>query len=91
MRLVWTARARLQLLHIVDTIAADNPNTAWSLHDYIEARAQSLLDFPELGPPSRVAGTRQLVITGTLYLLTYRVKEDRITIANVWHGRQSRR
>jgi len=49
---------------------------------------KDLAEHPELGRLGRVRGTRELVVTGTRYLLIYRVKGDEIQILRVLHGRQ---
>jgi toxin ParE1/3/4 len=50
-----------------------------------------LIDFPELGPPGREPGTRELVVLRTDYVIVYRLSGDVIEIAAVWHGKQSRK
>lgn len=44
--------------------------------------------MPYLGRPDRIPGTRELVITGTSYLVPYRMKGDHVHILAVLHGRQ---
>lgn len=43
---------------------------------------------PNLGRPGRVAGTRELVIPGTPYVIPYRLRGDGLEIIAVFHGRQ---
>ena len=90
MRLLWSERAIRQLEHAVDTIAADNPAAAWRVYDRIVEKSHRLLEFPRMGKSGREADTYELVITGTKYIAVYRLVEDRIEIAAVWHGAQSR-
>jgi hypothetical protein len=48
-------------LGIVDYISDDNPEAAQRVKDDIEAKAEKLQDFPRMGRPGRVEGTRELV------------------------------
>lgn len=86
MKIVWTELARKDLRQIFEYIAEENPHAAGRLLAEIKERAVLLLDNPQLGRPGRVDGTRELVITGTQYILPYRVKEGQIQILAVFHG-----
>jgi toxin ParE1/3/4 len=90
MKLVWSPLARTQLLEAFSYIAERNVDAAAKVYERINERANSLVDFPELGHIGKQVGTRELTITGTQYVLVYRVMGDFIQIAAVWHGRQSR-
>ena len=39
-----------------------------------------------MGRPGRVPKTRELVVSGTPYLVIYRVKNDRLEVLRVFHG-----
>jgi plasmid stabilization system protein ParE len=43
---------------------------------------------PEIGPPGRVAGTRELVVSRTPYISAYQVADGEIVILDVLHGAQ---
>lgn len=92
MKLVWSPLSRTQLLEAFTYIAERNHDAALKVYARIEERAQSLLELPELGHPGREPGTRELTVTGTRYafIVVYRVVDDVIEVAAVWHGRQSR-
>jgi plasmid stabilization system protein ParE len=47
-----------------------------------------LARFPASGRPGRVAGTRELVIAGTPYIVPYRVTGDAVQIITILHGAQ---
>ncbi|MDD2738435.1 MAG: type II toxin-antitoxin system RelE/ParE family toxin [Methylomonas lenta] len=86
MKLVWTEPARQDLREIFTYIAEENPNAARRLLAEIKERAILLQDNPQIGRAGRVDGTRELVITGTQYILPYRLKEQQIQILAVFHG-----
>ncbi|MGZ8184138.1 MAG: type II toxin-antitoxin system RelE/ParE family toxin [Methylobacter sp.] len=75
MRIVWTELARNDLRDIIIYISEENPNAARRLLSEIKGRAVLLQDNPLIGRMGRVDGTRELVITGTHYILPYRIKE----------------
>ena len=86
MRVVWTRPALRELENIGDYIARDNPAAADGIVTRILDRAAALADQPEVGRPGRVAGTRELVVTGTPFILPYRVNRDCVEILSVFHG-----
>ena len=45
-----------------------------------------LATHPASGRIGRVPGTRELVITGTPYIVPYRVRGDAVEILRVFHG-----
>lgn len=47
-----------------------------------------LQTHPEIGRPGRVVGTRELVVTGTPFLIPYRVRGERLELIAVFYGRQ---
>ena len=86
MRVRWLATALRNLDEEASFVARQDPAAARRLVARIREAAVHLSDHPELGRPGRVAGTRELVVTGTPYLLPYRVKDDSLQILRVLHG-----
>lgn len=70
LELEWLELACADLLAIMDFISDDNPNAAQRLKDDIEEKAEKLTEFPEMGRPGRVEGTRELVVRAN-YILVY--------------------
>lgn len=52
----------------------------------IEQAVQLLASHPAMGRAGRVEGTRELVVTGTPYIIPYRVREDRVEVLRVFHA-----
>jgi toxin ParE1/3/4 len=75
-----------QLQNIFDFIAEDNPpaaeRTIRRIHRVIIATSR----MPNSGRVGRVAGTREITVTGTRYLLSCRVLEKMIQVLAVFHG-----
>ena len=86
MKIVWSEPARQDLRDIFTYIAEDNPNAARTLLNEIKERAVLLQDNPLLGRLERIEDTRELVLTGTSFILPYRVKDLQIQILEVLHG-----
>jgi toxin ParE1/3/4 len=87
-KLRWLRRAELRLEEIADRIAQENPAAAYDMTLRLRRAGNSLADMPYIGRTGRVAGTRELVVVGTPYLIAYRVRETEIQILHVLHGRQ---
>jgi toxin ParE1/3/4 len=86
-RLRWTAPAAEQLQEIFLYIAPhDRAAAARTVRRIADAARDTLLASPHAGRPGRVAGTRELVVTGTPYIVAYAVREARIDILAVIHG-----
>lgn len=86
MRVRWTVPALVDLNSIQDYIAEHNPTAASRLINDILDRADTLLSTnPKLGRPGRVADTRELILTGTTYIVAYRIR-DTVEILAVMHG-----
>jgi toxin ParE1/3/4 len=82
----WTQTALRDLEAIGDYVARDKPDAASRLVGAIFERTGMLSRHPEAGRPGRIAGTRELVVSGTPYLVPYRVREGDVEILAVFHG-----
>jgi toxin ParE1/3/4 len=67
-------------------IEKDKPGAARQMVEKIISSAEMLLTYPAMGRPGKVAHTRELVITGTPYIVPYRVKGQSIELLRVLHG-----
>jgi addiction module RelE/StbE family toxin len=85
-RLIWTRRALADLDAIFTYIAQNDRDLAERLTFEIEARVRTLAAYPEIGRPGRADGTREFVISGTPYILPYRVRDGRVEILAALHA-----
>jgi toxin ParE1/3/4 len=86
LKVVWLPRALADRDAQIDYIAADSPKAAIEQGDRIESQVETLATYPEMGREGRVAGTRELVVTRTPFVVVYRVRAERIEILRVLHG-----
>lgn len=87
-RLEYAARYFRRLEDIRERIAEDNPAAARRTVLRIRAAVERLAASPSVGRPGRVAGTRELVVPRTPYIVPYRVAGDVVQIITVLHGAQ---
>jgi len=87
-RIVWTGPALGDLGHARTYIALDSPSAAARQIELVLAAVETLLRFPESGRPGRRAGTRELVVNGTPFIVAYRIRGELIELLRVLHGRQ---
>ncbi len=88
MRVIVTPAADEELQDHIGYIAARDPDAAERIRADIIGGIRRLADFPHMGRPGRVAGTRELAIPGTRYLVIYEVLPDAVYVLHVNHGRQ---
>jgi toxin ParE1/3/4 len=86
--IVWSPRAIEHLAHLREYIARDNPNAADRIASALLGAIERLAQLPNRGRPGRVAGTRELVVAGTPYIMPYRLRGDRLEVVAVFHARQ---
>ena len=88
MRLRWFSRALADLVSLRAYIARDNPIAAAEMAERILKHVNLLIDQPGMGRPGRIEGTKELVISGTPYIVPYRIKKGEIQLLRVFHGAQ---
>ena len=86
MRVRWTRRALRALDGIAEYIAQDSPSAARRIVRRIQDAVADLDAHPWMGRAGRVAGTRELVVAGTPFLIPYRVREETLEILSVIHA-----
>ena len=85
-RIRWLNIALKDLDESIEYLAQCNINAANKFAERIWNSVQLLLNNPKIGRPGRISGTRELVISGTSYIVPYRIKDNEIQILRVLHG-----
>lgn len=86
MRLEWSVFAQADREVIFEAIEADSPHAAITVDDRMRKHVEGLMQFPEIGWPGRIEGTRELVIQRTPYIAAYRITGNTVRILRVLHG-----
>ena len=86
MRVRWLRVALANLETEADYIAEDNPAAADPFVQKIFRATDLLAKNPAMGRPGRVAGTRELVIGDTPYIIPYQVRANAVEILRVFHA-----
>jgi toxin ParE1/3/4 len=84
----WLPQAQSNRLEQLEFIAQDNPLAAINQDEEIERQINMLLAHPQMGRPGRVAGTRELVISGTPFVVIYRLQGQSIEVIRLLHSAQ---
>jgi toxin ParE1/3/4 len=87
-KVIWAELALQDIEEIWAYIARDSRASATKTIGKIRHAARRLIQHPETGRPGRAAGTRELVVPGTPYILPYRMKGNALEILAVIHGKQ---
>jgi toxin ParE1/3/4 len=85
-RVRWLKVALANLDAEAEYIAEDNPAAAGRVVEKILRAVDLLKKNPAMGRAGRVAGTRELVVAETPYILPYRVRGDAVEILRVFHA-----
>lgn len=85
----WSEQAARQLVQAEDYIALSNSeDVAERITTQIVSSIQQLLRFPLSGRSGRVAGTRELVISNTPFIVAYAVDHESVVVLAIYHGAQ---
>ena len=87
MRLRWTLLADRDLNDIAQYVGQDSPAAAARVVLELIDQAETLLpEYPSIGRPGRVLGTREMVIGQLPYIIAYRVRGQDLEILRVLHS-----
>lgn len=86
MHVRWLRKALANLAAEADYIAEDNPAAAARVERDVKNTVSLLAKYPAMGRVGRVAGTRELVVPNTPYIIPYRVRHGVIEIIRVLHA-----
>lgn len=85
MALRWHRQALEDLRGIYDYIARNSPAAARRVVATIREQADILREYPAIGRPGRLEGTRELVVSRYPYIIAYREKGAGVEILLVVH------
>ena len=87
MQVKWLAKALKNLDDEAEFIASEDPTAARLVVQRIVSAVNLLAETPNLGRPGRIAGTRELVVPNTRYIIPYRINSglQQIEILRVFH------
>lgn len=85
MRIRWLRAALRNLDDEASYIALDNALAAQTVVQRVLDAVAQLATQPGMGRPGRVAGTRELVVLKTRYIVPYHVVGDTVVILRVFH------
>jgi toxin ParE1/3/4 len=87
MNVIWSPRAIRHLVAIREFIEKDSDGNAAAIATRILDAIEVLRTQPQMGRPGRLAGTRELVVSGTPNIVPYRVRRERLELLAVFDGR----
>jgi toxin ParE1/3/4 len=91
MRIVWSVESLDDLESLRALIGKDSPKAAREMALRIIAAVEQLLaPHPEIGRPGRIAGTRELVVAQTPYIVPYRIESETVFVLRVYHAARRR-
>ena len=86
MRLVFAEPAARDLADIVDYVALDDRQAAEAVYRAIISATGLLVEFPSLGHPGRLPGTREYSVAALPYVIVYEADASALTVLAVFHG-----
>jgi toxin ParE1/3/4 len=86
MRVRWTTPAKEEFVSVYEYIASENRAAAARTADKIWESTELLAQHPMAGRDGRVAGTRELVVRGTPFIVAYRVERNEVWVLAVMHA-----
>jgi toxin ParE1/3/4 len=82
----WTDVAADDLKSVHKYLREHAPTRADMIVDRILASIDVLQQYPDLGRLGRLDGTRELIITGTPFIVFYRLRKSQVEILGVLHA-----
>ena len=88
MKIVWSRRAIRHLVALREYISRDSSSYAESVSGRILGSVELLAAQPSIRRSGRILRTRELVIPNTPFVIPYRVRDNRLELIAVFHGRR---
>ena len=87
-KIEWSRPALEDLISAGQYIAKDNPDAAMRMASRVQEAIEYLADQPSIGRPGRLGGTRELVVSGTPFVVVYRLHVGNVQVLRVLHHAQ---
>ena len=88
MHVFVSGSAESDLDAIAEYFGARNPTATESMLGRISAAIELLASHPRIGHPGRAPRTRELVVTGTPFVLVYAIDGETLVAMRVLHSQQ---
>lgn len=85
MRIRYSGLANLNLRQAWHYILQDNPDNAKAVMERIEKAIGTLCEYPSLGKPGRLRGTREFFVGNAPFIVIYRSAKTELHILSVLH------
>jgi toxin ParE1/3/4 len=82
----YTRQALADLDEAREFIARERLAVAAAIGQRIRQAVSGLSQFPDRGRPGRVAGTRELVISGSPFVVAYRIIDGHVDVLAILHA-----
>ncbi len=88
MRVKWSARSLRDLESIRHYLKNEKkaPQAARRMVIRITKLVRLAMEQPEMGRSGRCVDTRELIVTGTPYIVAYRIVDNRLDVLSVLHS-----
>lgn len=84
-KIEWSLPAISDLESAGEYIAEENLTAAKRMASRVQEGVEYLAGHPHMGRPGRLEGTRELVVSGTPFIVVYWVREGAVQILRVLH------
>jgi toxin ParE1/3/4 len=88
MRLRWSAAAANDLANITEYLFEKTPQHAARMVRSLYDAVSSLKTYPNRGRQGKKAGTRELAVRSSPYVVVYQVSGEIVYVARILHGAQ---
>ena len=85
MKIKLTKLVAQDLQSTKDYISQDKPDAALAVVKRAIEAIENITAFPSMGRSGRLPHTKELVVSGTPFIIVYQVKQDTLYIARIIH------
>jgi addiction module RelE/StbE family toxin len=87
-KIEWSRPAINDLISAGEYLSKDSPDAAIRMADRVQEAVEFLTDHPSIGRPGRLEGTREIVASGTPFVVVYWLRSGVVQILRVLHHAQ---